>query len=185
MPIFDRGPTPLEINKGDMYQKPSKMNHRGLFIETDPVALQRTALALKNYLEHDLPLDGELNESAHGVSRIELLKVLLPMCGVALSGQMQAALDIREVPYAFYSYPIREGLFPEKLARLIKNFQLEAEGYGTELAEPVEINGERFCLREFEELGDWPEKIRAAEDQRRRQEMGDRYVPVNSSYYSD
>lgn len=98
---------------------------------------------------------------------------------------MKTALDRRETSGLFFWHPISEGLFPERTARLIKHFQLEAQGYGTEFTEPTEIDGEHFCLREFEEPGDWPDKIRAADDVRRRKEMGERYVSINPLHYLD
>jgi hypothetical protein len=163
-----------------MYQKLDSLKKNGCFVHTDPVELRRTATALKNYLENELLPKDEWVELPNGTVNLQFGARLLPLCERALSGQIALSLDPNDVPFnqAF----VRERL-PEKLLRKLKNFSIAVTGLGERLAEPIETNGERYCLREFEEPGDWPNAIREAEDARRRASMGNDYVPVNPGTY--
>ena len=149
-----------------MYKKLVKLNQYGFFTEVDPIELERTAKALKAYLENDFPSE----ESAYDVR-----DAVLPLCVGVLEGTLPLPLDRYELPYR---YPELEDVLPARLIKLYRGFRIAATGIAERLSEPVVIDGERYCERIFEEPGDWPDKVAKWEDDRRHETMGDRYVPI-------
>lgn len=149
-----------------MYQKRVKLTQYGLFSEVDPIALHRTATALKAYIKSKLTPDND---------PYDIKEQALPLCVGVLEHRLSLPLD-------FYSFPLkhpeREGFLPEDFVKPWKAFRIEATGIDEMLSEPVVIDGEKYCERIFEEPGDWPEKIGQWADERRRQRMGADYVPV-------
>ena len=149
-----------------MYKKLVKLTADGSFSEVDPIELERTALALKEYIETELSSEDD---------EYDIRGQVLPLCIGVLAGMLALPLDFYKMPL---KYPDREGLLPEAFSKLWSNFQIAVTGIAEDLSEPVVIDGERYCERIFEEPGDWPEKMAKWRDDRRHETMGDRYVPI-------
>lgn len=149
-----------------MYKKLVKLDKNGYFTEVDPIALRRSALALKEYIEREIrPEDDEY----------DIWGQALPLCEGVLNGTLPLPLDGDKEPL---KYPFHEGMLPEGFSRPWSNFCIEVTGIAARLSEPVVIDGERYCERAFEEPGDWPEVVLRWKDERRRESMGANYVPV-------
>ena len=149
-----------------MYKKLVKLDKNGYFTEVDPIALRRSALALKEYIEREIrPEDDEY----------DIWGQALPLCEGVLNGTLPLPLVFHDLPL---KYPSREGLLPEGFNKPWAYFCVDATGGAERVSEPVIIDGERYCETEFEEPGDWPEVVLRHEDERRRESMGANYVPV-------
>lgn len=149
-----------------MYKKLVKLDQYGSFTEIDPIEVRRTALALRAYIENQLsPADDE-----YGIR-----EQALPLCLGVLEGTLGLPLDFYQLPL---KYPHHEGLLPEAFSKCWSLFCIAVTGIAERLSEPVEIEGEKYCERIFEEPGDWPDKMARWEDERRRERMGYEYVPI-------
>jgi len=149
-----------------MRRKLIKLNEYGYFTEIDPIALRRCTLALKEYIDREIPPDRD---------KYDIRGQVLPLCQGVLDGSLPLPLDFHKLPL---KYPDREGLLPDGFYKPWVFFSTYATGGVERLSEPILINGERYCEMEFEEAGDWPEVVLRREDERRRVTMGKDYVPV-------
>lgn len=149
-----------------MYRKLVKLTQHGFFSEVDPIALNRAATALKEYI---------VNKVTPGNDPYDIKGQALPLCVGVLENRLALPLDFHSLPLR---YPDREGLLPAEFSKLWGAFQIEVAGIADMLSEPVVIDGEKYCERMFEEPSDWPEKMAKWADERRRERMGAEYVPV-------
>ncbi|WP_028455955.1 hypothetical protein [Chitinilyticum litopenaei] len=151
-----------------MYRKLIRLDANGNFTEVDPIACKRYAQQLKDFIEAEIPA----GQDPHNVRG-----QVLPLCEVVLADQIRLPMDHDALPLAYAS---REGLLPEGFARPWAYFTVNVTGMLDRVSDPVVIDGVRYCETEFEEPGDWPDVVLRRWEERRREDMGDDYVPSKS-----
>jgi hypothetical protein len=145
----------------------------GLFAEVDPICLKRKAQALKDIISAKIPMDDPY----------QIHSKLLPILDACLRGEVTKPFkEDNELISGNYLWDAREGfLKPEyesEFDTAFNHFAFTAEGMSIYEPEQIIKDGETYAYMEFEEPGDWPDLVLKLEDQRRREMMGDEYVPV-------
>lgn len=157
-----------------MYKKLVRYdNNKWCFAELDPICLQRKAQILKDIIAAKIPKDNPY----------QIHSKLLPILEACIRGEITKPLnEDNELINGKYSWDKHEGLLPPEYEgefnTAFNKFIFTAAGKSTDEPEIVTKDGDTYAYMEFEEPGDWPDLVLKLEDQRRREMMGDEYVPV-------
>jgi len=122
-------------------------NNGGRFSKVDPIALERYALALKQYVETQIAPDND---------EYDIRDQVLPLCNGALDDTLKLPLRFADLPL---KYPDREGLLPSKFSHLWSNFVVTATGSMLEPPQITIIDGDKYAYMDFEDSGDWPNVV--------------------------
>jgi hypothetical protein len=118
------------------------------FAEVDPIRVQRKALAVKHYLE--TLFDRKTDE-------YEVYEQVMPLVKGALDGTLK-------LPYPFAKWPLKyvssEGWLPREFTDVMAGFKLAASGYHLDEPKIEIVNGEEYAYMDFEEEGDYPDKVK-------------------------
>lgn len=158
---------PTLKTKADIYENPTKIMDRVKlklakydkwhFDEIDPVCLKRTASKLRDLILKKIEPDADL----YG-----FYIFTLPVLEASLRGDVVKSLDKRTSNFVSrdYYHAKREGTLPPEydpdFTAAVADFTVTAEGLSLEDNDEVIINGETFAWREYEEEGDYPNKVK-------------------------
>lgn len=127
------------------------------FAEVDPVCLRRCASALKDQI-------------AEKISRINdvynFYELTMPFIEAAIRGEISESLDLDDVEVISknYEHDMREGIAPpeydREFANAVGDFAATLEGLSLEETEKIVKDGITYAWVDFEEEGDWPEKVK-------------------------
>ena len=137
-----------------MYRKLVPFDGRRFF-DVDQVALRRTAEQLLESIPTSLPSD-----DAYGVRQR-----LLPALKKAIAGEItQPFLEERELIDGRFAYEDMEGLLPAYFTRefltAYANFSVTARSLPLDPPEIEIVDGQQCAWMDFEEKGDWPDKVK-------------------------
>lgn len=132
-----------------MYRKLVKLdpNNGWNFCEVDPIRLKRKVLALKEYLEN------RMDDDAYGAR-----KSALDLCDEILNNRIRLPVKLGTI--GGWGYPCSEGWLPEEFCDLFGRVELNATGTPLDPVEEITIDGEVYGYMDFEEPGDWPDKVK-------------------------
>lgn len=127
------------------------------FSEVDPVCLKRMAIRLRDQIKQ------KVNKSN---DNYKFYSVTMPILEAAIRGEITNSLDEDESKFISrnYYHDKGEGLLPpeydEDFATAVAEFSVTAEALSLEDFDEVIIDGVTYGWVEFEEPGDWPDKVK-------------------------
>lgn len=125
------------------------------FFGVDQVALHRTAERLLASIPRSLP-----DDEPYGIR-----ERLLPTLEKAINGAIEwPIMDEREFIDGKYIYERREGLLPnffgDEFQKAYANFSVTARSLPLDPPEIEIVDGQQCAWMDFEEQGDWPDKVK-------------------------
>jgi hypothetical protein len=127
-----------------------KLDHEngGSFTEVDPIRVQREAMAVKHYLETAFDRKADT---------YQVFEQVMPLVLGALNGTLK-------LPYPFSKWPLKyvssEGWLPLQFTSLMAGFKVAASALHLDEPQIELINGEEYAYMNFEEHGDYPDKVK-------------------------
>jgi hypothetical protein len=127
------------------------------FSEVDPVRLKRQAIRLKEQIESKIEVD---NDPYCFYART------MPIVEAAIRGEISTSVNGRENRYISgnFNHDESEGTLPpqydREFTRALAGFDVTVQGLSLEETEDIVINGEVYGRLEFEEEGDWPDRVK-------------------------
>lgn len=139
-----------------MYKKLVKIDDWH-FAEVDQVALRRIALDLRDQIKRKVPADND---------QYEFYRRTLPVVEAAIRGEIVDSLDDDESRFVSgnYRHDKSEGFLPPEydpdFTRAVSEFSVTVQGMPLSETEKIVKDGVTWAWAEFEEEGDWPDKVR-------------------------
>lgn len=127
------------------------------FTEVDPIRLNRAARTLRDQILKKVSQDDD---------PYEFYTLTIPVLDAALRGDITSSLDDdeQEIISANYKHDKTEGFLPQNYDRgfreAVADFEVTALGLSLEEHRFFTINGETYAEIEFEDEGDWPDKVK-------------------------
>lgn len=127
------------------------------FVEVDPVCLRRTAAALREQIVQKIP---------RGNDPYGFYTRTMPLIEKALNGEISNSLDQDACEFVSKNFLHDEsegGLPPSydsEFSKAVSEFSATIEGLALDDFEDVVIDGVTFGWVEFEDEGDWPDKVK-------------------------
>jgi hypothetical protein len=127
------------------------------FAEVDPVRLKRTAIRLKEQIEAKVNID---DDPYRFYSRT------MPLVDAAIRGEIVTSVNGKELRYISgnFNHDESEGVLPSQydrdFTRALAGFDVAVQGLSLEQSEDVLIDGVIYGRVDFEEEGDWPDKVK-------------------------
>ena len=139
-----------------MYRKLVRHDQRH-FCEVDPVRLKRVAILLRD----------EINRKVEKTADIYgFYLTTLPFVEAAIRGEITDSLDLDAQDFipGNYRHDENEGILPptydENFTDAVTDFRVTAEALSLENWDPIVIDGLTYGWVDFEEEGDWPDKVK-------------------------
>ena len=127
------------------------------FSEVDPVCLERMAIRLRD----------QINQKIDPAKDIyKFYSNTMPLLEAAIRGEITNSLNEHECKFISgnYYYDKNEGLLPpqydQDFITASAEFSVTAEALSLEDFDEVIIDGVTYGWVDFEEIGDWPDKIK-------------------------
>jgi hypothetical protein len=140
-----------------MYRKRVKLdvNNRERYSETDPIALQRTTQALREFaLTRIDPLQDPYN----------IRGTMLELCEGVMNGTESLPMNLDDDRLNYMRNMDRFELMPAGLFSPWADFLAAVSGARVFADEDIiEVDGERYAYMDFEEPGDWPDVVKQRE----------------------
>jgi hypothetical protein len=140
-----------------MYRKRVRLdpNNGESYSEIDPVALQRTTQALREFALNRIdPLQDPYN----------IRGTVLELCEGVMNGTEPLPMNLEDDRLNFMNNMDRFELMPTGLSSLWGEFAGTAYGARVFADEDIiEVDGERYAYMDFEEPGDWPDVVKQRE----------------------
>lgn len=127
------------------------------FTEVDPVRLKRTAARLRDLINLKIPKDND-PYSFHTLT--------LPILEAAIRGEIGYPLnqDASEFISSNFIHDKGEGIMPPtydgEFTHAVADFSVTAEALSFEDHQHIDVNGQPHAWLEFEDEGDWPDKVK-------------------------
>jgi len=127
------------------------------FCEVDPVRLKRVAMRLRDEITHKIK---------NTADRYRFYSITMPFVEAAIRGEITQSLDLAKhnfIPGNF-RHDENEGIlspeYDENFTDAVTDFRVTAEALSLENWDPVVIDGLTYGWVDFEEEGDWPDKVK-------------------------
>lgn len=127
------------------------------FLEVDPICLRRCALALKGQIIRKVSKTSDAY-SFHSKT--------IPIIEAAIRGEITESMDLDVIEFISknYYHDKREGILPSEYDReftsAVADFSVTLQGLSLEQTEKIIKDGITYGLVDFEEEGDWPDKVK-------------------------
>jgi hypothetical protein len=127
------------------------------FAEVDPVCLRRTAIRLRDQI---------LQKVNAAADKYSFYSSTMPIIDAAIRGEIVNSLDGDESHFISgnYYHDKREGVLPPEydaeFQSAVADFSVTAQALSVEETEDVVINGVTYGWVDFEDEGDWPDKVK-------------------------
>lgn len=127
------------------------------FSEVDPVRLRRKAVALRDQIKQKVKAAND---------RYEFYSRTLPFVEAAIRGEIVQSLDedVTKFVSGNFRHDKSEGILPaeydREFTRAVSGFAVAVQGVPLEDAEEVVKDGVTYAWAEFEDEGDWPDKVK-------------------------
>ncbi len=127
------------------------------FAEVDPVRLRRTAIRLHEQV---------LQKVNVAEDKYSFYSRTMPIVDAAIRGEIVASLNGDESHFVSgnYYHDKREGILPSEydaeFQSAVAGFSVTAEALSLEKTEHVVIDGVSYGWVDFEDEGDWPDKVK-------------------------
>ena len=127
------------------------------FSEVDPVRLKRTAIRLKEQIQAKVRV---------GDDPYSFYARTMPLVEAAIRGEILASVDGRANRYISgnFCHDESEGILPpqydREFTRALAGFDVAVQGLSLEQTEDILIDGVVYGRLDFEDEGDWPEKVK-------------------------
>lgn len=125
--------------------------------EIDPVCLKRLALVLRDQIIQKIPRDAD---------KYGFYFYTMPVVEKAIRGEMVDSLDLETIQFvsANYRHDKSEGTLPPEfdadLRKSVSEFSVAAQGLSLEQTTKIVQDGLTYAWVDFEEEGDWPDKVK-------------------------
>jgi hypothetical protein len=127
------------------------------FAEVDPVCLKRIALVLHDQISRKIPKDADI---------YSFCKLTMPVIDEAVRGNIVESLDLDTLQFvsANYRHDKSEGTLPLEydadFRKSVSEFTVAVQGLPLEQISEVFKDGVTYAWVDFEEEGDWPDKVK-------------------------
>lgn len=127
------------------------------FTEVDPVRLKRMGVKLRDQIQQKIRREND---------PYSFYTATMPIVEAAIRGEITHSLDGNELEFISgnFDHDQTEGTLPPEYDRefreAVAGFAVTAEGLSLEQTEDVVIEGVTYGWLEFEEEGDWPDKVK-------------------------
>lgn len=127
------------------------------FAEVDPVCLRRIAVSLRDQILHKISKENDV---------YDFYGQTMPVVEAAIRGEIKTPFDDDDMEFlsANYEHDQREGLLPhgynDEFTSVVSEFCTTIQGLSIEPFEEVVRDGAVYGWVDFEEKGDWPDKVK-------------------------
>ena len=133
------------------------VQHNGAhFLQVDPVRLKRTAIRLRDEI---------ISKIKYGDDIYKFYIFAMPVIDAAIRGEITQSLDLEEQQFipANYRHDRSEGILPPaydaSFSDAVSDFRVTAEALSLRDWDPIIIDGLTYGWVEFEDEGDWLDKV--------------------------